>query len=64
MKVIPEEVRYCRKCFFCGTSHTENNPVAYELDVDETRIPEKKKKFLGGSIYCCKKCLEKEWSAT
>ena len=29
-----------------------------------TNIPEEDAKFLGGSVYCCKKCLEKEWRAT
>ena len=64
MKIIPENMRYCRKCYFCGTSGNEENPVAYELDTDETRVPEEDAKFLGGSIYCCKKCLEREWMAT
>lgn len=64
MKIIPEELRYCRKCYFCGKSHETYNPVAYELDVDETCIPPEEAKFLGGSVYCCKECLEKEWMAT
>lgn len=64
MKLIPEEVRCARKCYFCGGFHTKENPVAFELDVDETTIPKSEAKFLGGSVYCCKKCLEKEWMAT
>lgn len=64
MKVIPEEIRYARKCYFCGRSHLSANPVAFELDIEETKIPEEERKFLGGSVYCCKKCLEKEWMAT
>ena len=64
MKVIPEEARYARKCYFCGRIHDNENPVAFELDIDETAIPESKAKFLGGSVYCCKACLQKEWMAT
>lgn len=64
MKVIPKEIRYARKCYFCGRSHLLANPVAFELDIEETKIPEEERKFLGGSVYCCKKCLEKEWMAT
>ena len=64
MKVIPEEKRYARQCYFCHRSHIPENPVAFELDIEETRIPEEKAKFLGGSVYCCKECLQKEWMAT
>lgn len=32
MKVIPEEARYVRKCYFCGRIHDNENPVAFELD--------------------------------
>ena len=64
MKMIPEKDRDFRKCYFCGGFHTKENPVAFEMDVDETTIPESEAKFLGGSVYCCKKCLEKEWMAT
>ena len=64
MKLIPEEVRYARKCYFCGRSHLSVNPIAFELDIEETRIPKEELKFLGGSVYCCKRCLEKEWLAT
>lgn len=64
MKLIPEDVRYARRCYFCHTTHDKSNPVAYQLDVQETRIPEEEWKFLGSGVYCCKKCLEKEWMAT
>lgn len=64
MKLIPEDKRYCRRCYFCKRTHTCYNPVAFELDIEETRIPEEKAKFLGGSVYCCKECLQKEWMAT
>lgn len=40
MKVIPKDVRYARKCYFCGRSHNNKNPVEFQLDVQETRIPE------------------------
>lgn len=64
MKIIPEEVRYARKCYFCGRSHLPVNPVSFELDIEETKIPKEEWRFLGGSVYCCKRCLEKEWIAT
>ena len=64
MKVIPEEIRYARKCYFCGRSHLPANTVAFELDIEETKIPEEERKFLGGGVYCCRECLEKEWIAT
>ena len=63
MKVIPKDVRYARKCYFCGRSHNDKNPVEFHLDVQETRIPEEERKFLGGGVYCCRECLEKEWMA-
>ena len=64
MKLIPEEARYARKCYFCGKSHDNENPVAFELDINETRIPKEEAKFLRKSVYCCKECLQKEWMAT
>ena len=63
MKVIPEEIRYARKCYFCGRSHLPANPVEFQLDVQETKIPEEERKFLGEGVYCCRECLEKEWMA-
>ena len=63
MKVIPEEIRYARKCYFCGRSHLPASPVAFELDIEETKIPEEERKFLGEGVYCCRECLEKEWMA-
>ena len=44
MKVIPKEIRYARKCYFCGRSHSNKNPVEFQLDVQETRIPEEERK--------------------
>ena len=64
MKLIPEVKRYARQCYFCHRKNLPENPVAFELDIEETRIPKEKAKFLGGSIYCCKECLQKEWMAT
>lgn len=39
MKLIPEEARYAQKCYFCGRSHDNENPVAFELDIDEIIKP-------------------------
>lgn len=64
MELIPEDMRYCRKCYFCGVGDSKENPVAYKLDIDETRIAEETAKFLGDGVYCCKTCLAKEWIAT
>ena len=36
MKLIPEEKRYARRCYFCHRSHLPENPVAFELDIEET----------------------------
>lgn len=46
MKLIPEEKRYARKCYFCGRSHLPANPVAFELDIEETKIPEEERSSL------------------
>lgn len=64
MTLIPEVKRYAQKCYFCGRIHDNENPVAFELDIEETRIPKEKAKFFRKSVYCCKECLQKEWMAT
>ena len=64
MKVIPKDVRYARKCYFCGRSHSNKNPVEFQLDVHETKIPAEERKFLGGGVYCFREGLEEEWMAT
>lgn len=64
MKVIPEEKRYACRCYFCSRIHDNENLVAFELDINETRIPKEEAKFLRKSVYCCKECLQKEWMAT
>ena len=64
MKLIPEKLQNYSRCYFCGATYTEQNPVEYELEVDETRISIEEAKFLKGHIYCCRNCLEKEWVAT
>lgn len=64
MKLIPEVKRYAAPMLLLSQKNLPENPVAFELDIEETRIPKEEAKFLGGSVYCCKECLQKEWMAT